>query len=201
MGRQHFRPVGASGTHSDRLPRPALRWPWADRGCPVGAQRISGSAKSASGGAFHTTCREVGVVIRTMCETTHRNQSRIFGRFGVASAESEITVKKLGTKFQKTAAQGKNRAAVISLENRKLVGEPGELRFLRERRASGCSVFHAVLENREFLGEISGIEKGANERTGGSDYGGDVVRLCGSREPIDQGLPTYNFVEGLYADD
>ena len=39
MGRQHFRPVGAWGTPIHHLPRAALRWPWAGRGCPVGAQK------------------------------------------------------------------------------------------------------------------------------------------------------------------
>ena len=39
MGRQQFRAVGALGFQLVRLPRAALRWPWADRGCPVGAQK------------------------------------------------------------------------------------------------------------------------------------------------------------------
>ena len=53
----------------------------------------------------------------TTCETTHRNGSRIFGRFWCPKAESEITVKKLGPKFPKTTAQGQKRARVISLRN------------------------------------------------------------------------------------
>ncbi len=39
MGRQQFRSVGAWGFQLHRPPRAALRLPWADRGCPVGAQR------------------------------------------------------------------------------------------------------------------------------------------------------------------
>ena len=38
MGRQQFRPVGASEFHLHRLTRATLRWPWAGLGCPVGAQ-------------------------------------------------------------------------------------------------------------------------------------------------------------------
>ncbi len=134
MCRQQFRPVGALGTRIYRLPRAALRWPWAGRDCPVGAQDCCwqrrqqcycqsprwvsrGGDSSASGDASYAARRDVSTAICATCETTHRNGSRNYGGFGGRKAESEITVKKLGAKNTKTTAQVEKCAAVISLRN------------------------------------------------------------------------------------